>query len=230
VPLERRPLEIVDRHLLVRFPDGLALLDTGSPGDIGRGRELSICGAVRVPGVAHREVLDVAGAHLGVHLEWLLGFPCFREHRVRIDWRGGTVTFATGSMDLRGATSVSIDLALPVPMLTLSAAGIAHQAVLDTGAALSYVPRAATLGIAPHGTTRDFHPTIGAFETSTWRVPIVIGDRAIALEAGTLPDALERTLGPISGGWILGSDFFRDRVVVIDYPAERVLDAPGDAG
>ena len=88
-------------------------------------------------------------------------------------------------------------------------------------------PSSAVAGLAPIGRQRDFHPAIGGFDTEVWRLPACVGERDIALEVGVLPESLARQLGGLSGGWILGSDFFRDRAIVIAYPDGEVRDAPG---
>jgi hypothetical protein len=42
--MERFGLEIVRRHLLVHLEGGLALVDTGAPASVGRGRGFNLLG------------------------------------------------------------------------------------------------------------------------------------------------------------------------------------------
>jgi hypothetical protein len=44
--------------------------------------------------------------------------------------------------------------------------------------------------------------------------------------AGVLPPTLQMMFGLLLGndGWIIGSDFFRERVIEIDYPRQRFVD------
>ncbi|MEO8194391.1 MAG: hypothetical protein ABI681_11130, partial [Gemmatimonadales bacterium] len=74
---------------------------------------------------------------------------------------------------------------------------------------------------------KDFYPGFGEFETDVWRVPVELGGRRFRISAGVLPPMLQMMFGVILGpdGWIIGSDFFRNRVMVIDYPTNRIIDA-----
>ena len=219
-------LDIIDRHVLVVLDGGRALLDTGSPFDIGRGRATELLGVRWDPPSLHAAALDVAQDHLGIAIEWLIGHPTLRRCRLLVDWTARAALVDPGAL---AGTRVPIDLALPVPVIDLvvTDVGLAARAVLDSGAALSYVPCSAVVDRTPVRTERDFHPSIGPFDVEVWALPITVGGRAIALEAAVLPPPLDRLLGGGCGGWILGSDFFRDRAIVLDYADRSVLDAPG---
>ncbi|WP_437590024.1 hypothetical protein [Sorangium sp. So ce1000] len=222
-----RSLEILDRHLLIQLDGGLALVDTGSPFDIGRGGVTPLLDETWAPPTAHARVLDVAERHIGTRIDWLMGYPTLSRHHLLLDWTARAALLRRAPIEINGATRLPITLDRGVPRVEVLA-DEPVWAVLDSGAALSFVPRAATKG-RPLRTERDFHPSIGAFETEVWTVPITIGGRAVTLEAGVLPPALERPLGALSGGWIVGSDFFRDRAIVLAYPEGAVYDAPGSA-
>lgn len=216
-------LRVVDRHLLLELEDGLALVDTGSPFDIGRGRAAFLLDEIWGPPATHARVLDAASAHLGLEVEWLLGAPTLERCRVRLDWRGREAMLSRAPLTVDGATPLALTFEGRVPFVDVALVdeGRTARAVLDSGAALSYAPRAAVAGRAPIRRERDFHPLIGPFDTDVWSLPITVGSRAIALEAGVLPEALERALAT-GAGWILGSDFFCDRTILLDYPAATV--------
>jgi hypothetical protein len=226
--LEPLALAVVTRHLLLRLEGRLALVDTGAPFDIGRGRATRLGGSAWAPPSTHAAVLDLASAHLGVHVEWLLGHPTLSRFRLQLDWAAGTALLGDEPIALSGATRLPIALtpAVPVPIVDLLAGGAPARAVLDSGAMLSYVPASTVRGRAPIRRVRDFHPSLGAFDADVWTLPIVVAGRPIALEAGVLPAPLA-PLATVSGGWILGSDFFDGRTIVLDYPGGCVLDAPG---
>jgi hypothetical protein len=195
----------------------LALVDTGSPFDIGRGRAARLLDENWCPPVEHARVLDVASTHLGVEVEWLLGAPTLERLRLLLDWRGRRAELRADAIALDGARPVSIVRRGGVPFVEIVAGSATTAAVL--------VPRAAVAGRTPIRRERDFHPLIGPFETDVWSLPISVDGRPIALEAGVLPAALERALAT-GDGWILGSDFFCNRTIVLDYPAATVWDAP----
>jgi hypothetical protein len=228
--VEKHLLEIVNRHLLVHLDGGLALVDTGSPFDIGRGRAFTVLGRTWEPSATPSQVLGLASDHLGRDVEWLLGQGVLSAYRLLLDWPRGVAAFSTSAIEHAGATSVPIKLDKGVPLLGLRHGDASVEAVLDSGAALSYVPPAAVVGIPPERTERDFYPVFGHFETDVWRITVLVGVRLLEVEVGTLPDPLQGMLGRVSAGWILGSDFFRGRAVVLDYPGRRVIDAPDGDG
>jgi hypothetical protein len=145
-----------------------------------------------------------------------------------LDWSRELAVFSMTGLECAAATSIPIELLAGEPLVALHrSAGAAALAVLDSGAALSYAPEAAVRGNDPQRREWDFYPMLGPFERDVWRLLVVVGTRKVEMQAGVLPEALRGSLGRISGGWILGSDFFRDRAVMLDYPSRRVLDAPG---
>ena len=115
---------------------------------------------------------------------------------------------------------------MDVPVVTGRSGGGPLRAVIDSGASLSYVPAEVVQGLTPVGERSDFYPGFGEFETAVWSVRTEIGGRTMTIAAGILPPMLRTMFGLILGadGWIIGSDFFRDRVMVIDYPAGRFVD------
>ncbi|MGI9042780.1 MAG: hypothetical protein ACR2GK_01500, partial [Gemmatimonadaceae bacterium] len=100
------------------------------------------------------------------------------------------------------------------------------RAVIDSGASISYVPAALVEGLTPVGRRKDFYPGFGEFETDVWRVRAEIGGRRLTIKAGVLPPTLQMMFGLLLGpdGWIVGSDFFRNRAVVVDYQGGRFID------
>ena len=238
-------LHVIDRHLLVELepegpgsgtgtgtgtgPEGrggLALVDTGAPFAIGRGRAARVLGEEWCPSSEHAAALDAGEAHLGVALEWLIGWPTLSRGRLWLDWSSGRAQLSASALALPGATRVPLGFEAKVPRVDAVVGGRAVRVVLDTGAPLSYVPPAAVARLTPVRQERDFHPSIGSFDTGVWRLPASVAGRAFEIEAGLLPPALA-PLVTVSGGWILGSDFFKARSVVIDYPGAQLFDAPG---
>jgi hypothetical protein len=69
---------------------------------------------------------------------------------------------------------------------------------------------------------KDFHPAYGTFRSKVYRVDIDVAGRPLTLHAGVLPEPLARRFD-LGDRWIIGADFFRDRVIELDYPS-RVID------
>ena len=59
-----------------------------------------------------------------------------------------------------------------------------------------------------------------------WRVQTEMGGRRLVITAGILPPMHQMMFGLVLGadGWIVGSDFFRNRAIIIDYPNGRIVD------
>ncbi len=223
-----RPLVVRRGHLMIRGGRGrIAILDTGSPMSIGRGSEYRVAGQVFNPSSTMSSILDTAGEHIGRPVEWLLGHDFFAGNRVLIDWRARQVRILPSNEHTPDGIAIPIELMMGVPVVTGRSRTGAVRAVVDSGASLSYVPAAVVESLTPIGRRSDFYPGFGQFETDVWRVRAEIGGRRLLITAGILPPMLQMMFGMILGpdGWIVGSDFFRNRKMVIDYSGQRIIDA-----
>jgi hypothetical protein len=171
-------------------------------------------------------VLDAASEHLGSRVNMLLGHPSLSASVVTTNWAQRKVIFADQLSASARGERISIELRMGVPIISLNYMGSTVQGVLDSGAALSYVPHRVAEGLEETGRATDFYPMFGEFETPTYNVPVQIGGRALTLRAGVLPPLLTMSLELISNGWIVGIDFWRDREIALSYADLLVLDAP----
>jgi hypothetical protein len=222
-----RPLVVRAGHLLMRGGRGrLALLDTGSPVSIGRGNEYRLAGQVWNPSTTMHAVLDAAGSHLGRPVEWLFGHDFFAANRVMIDWPARQVQLLDRNFPYPDGVSIPFELVMGVPVVTARSGQGAVRVVVDSGASVSYVPAALVEGLAPVDRRKDFYPGFGEFETDIWRVRVEIGGRRLTIKAGVLPPTLQMMFGLLLGpdGWIVGSDFFRGRKILVDYAQQRFVD------
>jgi hypothetical protein len=223
-----RPIVIRQGHILLRGGHGrLALLDTGSPVSIGRGAEYRVAGQSFNPPTGMQSVLDSAGQHIGREVQWLFGHDFFAANRIVIDWRARQAHILGRAEPAPQGLAIPIEIVMGVPVVTGRSSRGRVRAVIDSGASLSYVPADVVQGLTPIGKRSDFYPGFGEFETDVWRVRAEIGGRRITISAGILPPMLQMMFGLILGadGWIVGSDFFRNRVTVIDYANRRIVDA-----
>jgi hypothetical protein len=167
----------------------------------------------------------VRGPHREV--QWLFGHDFFAANRIVIDWRARQARILGGAEPAPQGLAIPIEIVMGVPVVTGRSSRGRVRAVIDSGASLSYVPADVVQGLTPIGKRSDFYPGFGEFETDVWRVRAEIGGRRIIISAGILPPMLQMMFGLILGadGWIVGSDFFRNRVTVIDYANRRIVDA-----
>jgi len=99
-------------------------------------------------------------------------------------------------------------------------------AFLDAGAYERWAPASAVRGLAPVANARDFYPLVGEFDVAVYELSVRVGRRKIRGRFGVLPELLAMLLTGVGGtGWIVGSDFFRDRAIQLDLAHNRVIDA-----
>ena len=199
------PLGVVSDHLLIELEGSVSLIDTGAP--------------MSIPAP------ELVSEELGTRVEWILGVDWLRDSAITIDWPARQIAFAQAAqageiVPLRPHFGL-----YQIEVATTSGTGLAF---LDTGAQLSYAPPAECAGVEPVGARRDFYPGFGAFDVTVYQMPIRVGSREIHGTFGVLPDLLLSLLRMIGhGGWILGSDFFRDRRITLDLGNNRLVDVTG---
>lgn len=195
-------LEIVDGHQIAHLPDGLSLIDTGSP--------LSM-----VPPA-------ILLQNLPVPITRLVGTDELAKTRILLDCVNGE--YIQDPSPLHGET-FPLRPRLGVFEIALTFNGQEHHACLDTGAKLSYVAADAVTGLEPVGTEQDFCPLLGNFTVPVYELSIQVGSRTITGRFGVLPETLSSLTAVLGlSGWILGADFFRDRAIVLDLKRARVVD------
>ncbi len=195
-------LEIVDGHQIAHLPDGPSLIDTGSP--------LSM---------APPEILL---QNLPVPITRLVGTDELAKTRILLDCVNGE--YIQDPATLSGET-FPLRPRLGVFEIALTFNDQEHHACLDTGAKLSYAAADAVTDLEPVGSEQDFYPLLGNFSVPVYELSVQVGSRTITGRFGVLPDSLS-ALMELAGlsGWILGSDFFRDRAIVLDLGYNRVVD------
>jgi hypothetical protein len=200
----RFPLEIVSDHLLVRLKGHAAVIDTGSPL------------TMRAP--------SIVAEQLGEPVRWLVGTDLLARERVLLDWTERRAV--VGGPPMRGET---LPLVPHAGLFQIEVQGDHGSALafLDSGAHISYAPAASVRDLTPVATERDFYPLYGNFDVSVYELTIRVGRRRIRrARFGVLPELLSMLLSGVGGsGWILGSDFFRDRAIQLDLANNRVIDA-----
>ena len=201
------PLEIIADHQVVYLRGQAAIVDTGSPITL------------RAPELVTRK--------LNRPVRWLVGTDAIRRNRVLLDWPGRRLV--VNGPHLRGDT-VPLTPEAGVFQLELIGPEGPARAFLDSGAPISYAPASAVRGLTPTRRVRDFYPLFGEFEVDVFDLEVQVGARTILGAFGVLPELLASLLSLVgTSGWILGSDFFRDRIIELDFARNRLVDAPADA-
>jgi len=88
---------------------------------------------------------------------------------------------------------------------------------------LSYLKRreVASLGQAL-GKQHDFHPILGSFEVETVACAIVVGEQSVTETFGLATDQLGQLMETAKIDAILGTSFFQQSLIEIDYKNELV--------
>jgi hypothetical protein len=195
-------LETVDGHLLAHLPQGLSLIDTGSPI------------SMQPPTI----VLDT----IQRPIKHLLGNDELSRSRILLDSVNGEYI---RHVDRIAGEEFPLRPCLGVFQIAIGFRDQQWHACLDSGARLSYVAQEAVVGLTPIGNEPDFHPLLGAFDVPVYELTITVGSRTISGRFGVLPESLGSLLTTFGlNGWILGSDFFRDRSIILDLDHNLVVD------
>lgn len=227
-------LELYDNHMIALFPNNKRILiDTGSPATIGD-EPLKI-GSTTFPvtstygGVPVKKLSEL----VGYKFDCLLGISVMKEFLVEISLQQKKLKFykrENASQALKGDEYV-IDMhtaskiyhklirltfhltisADTVPSISVQIDDSPANALIDTGAKISYYPRSLTGAYDVVGQGTDFYPTFGSWETTLHAIPVTIGDSFIT-KFGNLPNTLEQMmLGQSKNGTataIIGYDLF----------------------
>src|SRR6185437_15366664 len=195
-------LETVDGHLLAHLPQGFSLIDTGSPI------------SMQPPTI----VLDT----IQRPIKHLLGNDELSRSRILLDSVNGEYV---RHVDRIAGEEFPPRPCLGVFQIALTFRGQQWHACLDSGARLSYVTPDAVDGLTPIGNEPGFHPLLGAFDVPVYELTITVGSRTITGRFGVLPESLGSLLTMFGlNGWILGSDFFRDRSIILNLDHNLVVD------
>ncbi|HXV90170.1 MAG TPA: hypothetical protein VD707_02315 [Gemmatimonadales bacterium] len=220
--MESYPLLDVKRHLVIVVGGLTVLLDTGSPASIGRRGLLRLAGRTWEP-ASDSPVLAQISAWLGRQVDWLVGVDILATMPVLVDGPGRRVTFGAKSNE-RGGVKLALELRYAVPEVTIRHGEAAAEAFLDTGAPVSYAAPGAVQGRRPDSSETDFYPLVGPFTTPLYQLDVSVGGRSFSGRFGVLPAQLASVLQLIGERWILGSDYFWNRRLLLDLGAKLAFD------
>lgn len=192
-------------HLLVELPEGIGLVDTGSPVSIGPGGLLRFAGQdVELQDSLHGMTPASLSQDVGAGFDFLLGMDALRDRDVDFDLRNGSLEVGRDLGEAPGE-EIPLEFIYGVPALGVRVAGQDVTAVFDTGAPISYAARRVVEGLQPVRTVEDFHPSFGQFSTPLYPVTWSVGAIELQAHAGILPEAFEAALNAVELAAILGT-------------------------
>jgi hypothetical protein len=192
-------------HLLVELPEGIGLVDTGSPVSIGPGGLLRFAGQdVELRDSLFGMTPASLSQDVGAGFDFLLGMDALRDRDVDFDLRNGSLEVGRDLGEAPGE-EIPLEFIYGVPVLGVRVAGQDVTAVFDTGAPISYAARRLVEGLQPVRTVEDFHPSFGQFSTPLYPVTWSVGSIELLGYAGNLPVDFESGLGDLKVGAIFGT-------------------------
>jgi hypothetical protein len=193
-------------YLLVALSDGPYVPDSGVPRTFGNADTLAIGGEtlLQVQEFAGFTASEVS-ATTGYPVQGLFGTDILNRFDILVDVPRETVTFSSIALTLQGEP---IPLEFLVGLATLKAriGGRSHTFLFDTAAPISYWLDEAIARHPAADTFVDHHPVYGPFTTATWRVPMLIEERAFKVRCGQLPEPIAAMVRMAGASGILGNE------------------------
>ena len=221
--METYPLLDVKRHLVIEVGDLTVLLDTGSAVSVGRRGRLTLGSRSWEPTEGESPVLMQISAWLDRQVDWLVGVDILATMPVLVDGPGRRVTFGATPSEGTGV-KLALDLRYSVPEVAIRHAETTVEALLDTGAPVSYASPGAIGSREPDSSDTDFYPPVGPFTTPIYQLDVSIGGSPFKGRFGVLPAQVGSLLQRIGERWILGSEFFWGRRLLLDLGAKQAID------
>jgi hypothetical protein len=214
---------MVDGHIIVTSEDGkICLIDTGAPYSVGNAEVVMFAGGRHPlkPDFLGKAADELPGP-IGVRIDVLIGVDILNRYDMLIDPVRKVLVFSDEELAVEGE-ALPIEQAMGVPIVTADVGGTRLQMFFDTGAKISYVDEKTANAYPRAGTAQDFYVTIGPFQTSIHRIPMLLGSLTIDLECGTLPQSLQLSLAAAGAEGIVGNAIL-DYFMVFYMPRRKML-------
>ncbi len=215
-------LTIFKGHSIIKSGENIILIDTGAPSTIHTSNSLTFCSETYSSSTNYMglTVLEISEL-LGTKITTLLGTDILSEYKILFDYKNEIIEFNKQEIVFEG-TEIEISIFLGIPIIELSIDHHQLRFFLDTGAKLSYLSDSITNKYKSIGTTEDFYPGFGNFETECFEIPTSCGDKNFIVKYGKLPTLLQRTLELGKTDGIIGFDFFNNFKVVLDLKNKKL--------
>jgi hypothetical protein len=200
------PYRMVDGHIIVTSEDGkICLIDTGAPCTVGNAEIVMFAGGryPLKPDFLGKAADELPGP-IGVRIDVLIGVDILNRYDMLIDPVRKVLVFSEEELAVEGE-ALPIEQAMGVPIVTADVGGNRLKMFFDTGAKVSYVDEKTADAYPRVGTAHDYYMTVGPFQTSIHRIPMLLGSLTIDLECGTLPQSLQLSLAAAGAEGIVGN-------------------------
>jgi len=212
-------VNVCEGILCADFNEGRLIIDTGSPVSLGPDITVRVLGsAIQLnSSFGANAWLDVQKS-LPFDAVGLIGVDAFSDATLGFDVANGTVVRLESSIE--GAQSSFV---MGSPVISCQIGEDKLRCVLDTGAGLSYLKHHEVAGFGQGlGKREDFHPILGQFEVETVACSLILGEQVITEVFGLATENLRTLMETAQIDGILGTSFFGQGVIEIDFANEIV--------
>jgi len=216
-------IEIFDNHVILLMDNKRVLLDTGAPESISDGSSLQLMGreyrfSSNFLGFSIEKLKELLGTDINI----LLGADVLKNLNFLVDWDKKEAHFSLTPIPCDGI-HLPLDFYMNIPIIVLNVNGERLKVFLDTGAKLSYFSEEILSQHKPVGRAQDFYPGLGQFTTDIYEITVTINNHSIVVQAGRLPDLLQKTLAITNSEGILGNDIFKYFNVCFNYSERKII-------
>jgi hypothetical protein len=216
-------LWITRGHLFVDVEGQNVLLDTGSHVSIGRSPNMKFAGCQYALVPSYECVrLEPLSDFIGQRVDVLMGMDILGKHNFLIDIESSMLTVSDEAPEASGIV-LPLKLYFGVPGTQVKVAGFDIQAIIDTGAWLSYTGGEYVRGCQKLCSKQDYYPAIGDFETDVYKLPLAIGGEELEMPFGVLPPLLSAGLAPLGVECLIGPELFERFNVWFLMPAAKLI-------
>ena len=206
-------LEVVNGHLIGHFADGTQLIDAGAP--------------LSVPASPGLQEL------VGTPLTAIAGLDQFDGRRAGFDLSAGRLLVGLAVPEWGNGETLPLRRRYGIPIARIQCGGRWYDAIVDTGAQLSYAPAAVVHSAGSRETRLDFAPGIapqlGQFEVETGVVTIRVGSQDRELRVARAPAEISAFLNAMGmPDWIIGAGLFLHGRVILDLRDNKLIFPDGN--
>lgn len=202
-------------HFIILMDGKRVLVDTGSPVSFGNG--VMFFDELLSNQSVYYQFLDIINQNynkLGLtkKIDALIGLSTLINHKIIFGLKDGKVFVDTDGWKDRKCkitTSITSEGRL---VSTIKVNGTKVDVIVDTGAWISYVPKAALNGLSPVGQYSDWNPNVNDFTGATYEASIEFENCIMTVEVGEMNDRVDSTLQCKGKGILSLSDVTYDYI------------------
>ena len=213
-----------DHIVLVALRGRRFVLDTGSPVSMGRGTFKLLGVSHRLSRGAPRFDLERVGNLIGTRLDGLIGTDVVARTPFRIEWDSSAVFFDADPAPAKGVV-VPMQALFGIPRVECKVAGRAVSALVDTGAAISFLAEPWDGLLKPTGERHEFFLSatgLEEFDTPLRTLPVKCG-KSFDSTFGQLPASLAPAVKSMGIAATLGADLWKSFLVTFDIAGGRMV-------